>query len=140
MQGQRHQVLGRGHSPQGREVGSGAMKTRESARVRRHFRVRKRVKGTAERPRMAVFRSNRYIYVQVIDDVSGRTLAAASSQEAALRDKTLTVATSTEVGKLIASRAKAAGVTAVVFDRGGFAYHGRLKALADAAREEGLEF
>ncbi|MEK7252606.1 MAG: 50S ribosomal protein L18 [Actinomycetota bacterium] len=116
------------------------MKTRESARVRRHFRVRKRVKGTAERPRMAVFRSNRYIYVQVIDDVSGRTLAAASSQEAALRDKTLTVATSTEVGKLIAARAKAAGVTSVVFDRGGFAYHGRLKALADAAREEGLQF
>lgn len=116
------------------------MKTRQSARVRRHFRVRKRVKGTAQRPRMAVFRSNRYIYVQVIDDVSGRTLAAASSQEAALRDKTLTVATSSEVGKLIATRAKAAGVTSVVFDRGGFAYHGRLKALADAAREEGLEF
>ncbi len=116
------------------------MKTRESARVRRHFRVRKRVTGTAERPRMAVFRSNRYIYVQVIDDVSGRTLAAASSQETALRGKTLTVATSSEVGKLIATRAKAAGVTAVVFDRGGFAYHGRLKALADAAREEGLKF
>lgn len=116
------------------------MKTRESARIRRHFRVRKRVHGTAERPRMAVFRSNRYIYVQVIDDVSGRTLAAASSQEAALRDRTLTVATAAEVGKLIAGRSQAAGIVAVVFDRGGFAYHGRLKALADAAREEGLEF
>jgi large subunit ribosomal protein L18 len=116
------------------------MKTRQSARIRRHFRVRKRVHGTAERPRMAVFRSNRYIYVQVIDDVSGRTLAAASSQEAALRDRTLTVATAAEVGKLIAGRSKAAGIAAVVFDRGGFAYHGRLKALADAAREGGLEF
>ena len=116
------------------------MKTREAARHRRHFRVRKRVHGTEARPRMAVFRSNRYIYVQVIDDVSGRTLAAASSQEQSLRDRTLTVATAAEVGKLIAGRSKAAGITSVVFDRGGFAYHGRLKALADAAREEGLEF
>ncbi len=93
-----------------------------------------------DRPRLAVFRSNQHIYVQVIDDVSGRTLAAASSQEAALRDRTLTVATAAEVGRLIAGRSKAAGIAAVVFDRGGFAYHGRLKALADAAREEGLEF
>ncbi|MBI5158290.1 MAG: 50S ribosomal protein L18 [Acidimicrobiia bacterium] len=116
------------------------MKTRDVARRKRHFRVRKRVHGTAARPRMAVFRSNRYIYVQVIDDVTGRTLAAASSQEKELRERTLTVGTAAEVGKLIASRAKAAGVSSVVFDRGGFAYHGRLKALADAAREEGLEF
>ena len=116
------------------------MKTRDVARRKRHFRVRKRVQGTAARPRMAVFRSNRYIYVQVIDDVTGRTLAAASSQEKELRERTLTVGTAAEVGKLIASRAKAAGVASVVFDRGGFAYHGRLKALADAAREEGLEF
>jgi large subunit ribosomal protein L18 len=93
-----------------------------------------------ERPRLAVYRSNRYIYAQVIDDTSGRTLAAASSQEPALRDRTLTVATATEVGKLLAERARAAGVAAVVFDRGGFAYHGRIKALADAARQEGLEF
>ena len=116
------------------------MKTREEARVRRHFRVRRRVQGTTARPRLAVFRSNRYIYAQVIDDVSGRTLASASSQEKDLRERTLTVGTAAEVGKLIASRSKAAGITAVVFDRGGFAYHGRLKALADAAREEGLEF
>ncbi len=116
------------------------MKTRDVARRKRHFRVRKRVHGTAARPRMAVFRSNRYIYVQVIDDVTGRTLAAASSQEKELRERTLTVGTAAEVGKLIAGRAKAAGVSSVVFDRGGFAYHGRLKALADAAREEGLEF
>ncbi|OFW64290.1 MAG: 50S ribosomal protein L18 [Actinobacteria bacterium RBG_16_67_15] len=116
------------------------MKTREKARVRRHFRVRRRVQGTTARPRLAVFRSNRYIYAQVIDDVSGRTVAAASSQEQDLRERTLTVGTAAEVGKLIASRSKAAGVTSVVFDRGGFQYHGRLKALADAAREGGLEF
>ena len=116
------------------------MKTRDEARVRRHFRVRRRVHGTGARPRLAVFRSNRYIYAQIIDDVTGRTLAAASSQEKDLRERTLTVGTAAEVGKLIADRSKAAGVTAVVFDRGGFAYHGRLKALADAAREGGLEF
>jgi large subunit ribosomal protein L18 len=116
------------------------MKTRDQARVRRHFRVRRRVHGTAARPRLAVFRSNRYIYAQVIDDVAGRTVAAASSQEKDLRERNLTVGTAAEVGKLIASRSQAAGVTSVVFDRGGFAYHGRLKALADAAREEGLEF
>jgi large subunit ribosomal protein L18 len=116
------------------------MKTRDEARVRRHFRVRRRVQGTTARPRLAVFRSNRYIYAQVIDDATGRTLAAASSQEKDLRERTLSVGTAAEVGKLIASRSKAAGVTSVVFDRGGFQYHGRLKALADAAREEGLEF
>ena len=116
------------------------MKTRDEARVRRHFRVRRRVTGTGARPRLAVFRSNRYIYAQVIDDVTGRTLAAASSQEKDLRERTLTVGTAAEVGKLIANRSKAAGVSSVVFDRGGFAYHGRLKALADAAREGGLEF
>lgn len=112
--------------------------SRQDARRRRHFRVRKSVHGTASRPRLAVFRSNRYIYAQVIDDESGRTLAAASSQEKALRDQTLTVGTATEVGKLIASRAQEAGVEAVVFDRGGFQFHGRVKAVADAAREEGL--
>ncbi len=91
-------------------------------------------------PRLAVFRSNRYLYAQVIDDQTGRTLAAASSQEATLRSKTLSVATATEIGKLVAERAKEAGVAAVVFDRGGFTYHGRIKALADAARASGLEF
>ncbi len=116
------------------------MKTRDQSRIKRHFRVRRKVHGTAARPRLAVFRSNRYIYAQVIDDVAGRTVAAASSQEKDLRGNRLSVGTAAEVGKLIANRSKAAGVTAVVFDRGGFAYHGRLKALADAARQEGLEF
>ena len=112
--------------------------TRTEARRRRHLRVRRSVHGTAERPRLAVFRSNRYIYAQVIDDDAGHTLAAASSQEPALRDRTLTVDTAVEVGKLVAERAKEAGIESVVFDRGGFKYHGRVKALAEAAREEGL--
>jgi large subunit ribosomal protein L18 len=98
------------------------------------------VHGTAARPRLAVFRSNRYIYAQVIDDDAGRTLAAASSQEPALRSRTLTVDTASEVGKLIASRARESGVESVVFDRGGFAFHGRVRALAESAREEGLKF
>ena len=116
------------------------MKNRLEARRRRHVRVRKAVVGTSQRPRLAVFRSNRYLYAQVIDDQTGRTLAAASSQEASLRSKTLSVETATEIGKLVAERAKSAGVGAVVFDRGGFTYHGRIKALADAARASGLEF
>ena len=95
--------------------------------------------GTGERPRLAVYRSNRYIYAQVIDDEAGHTLAAASSQEPALRTKSLTVDTAAEVGKLVASRAKEAGIDTVVFDRGGFKYHGRVKALAEAAREGGLK-
>lgn len=114
--------------------------TRTDARRRRHERVRKNVHGSAERPRLAVFRSNRYIYAQVIDDDAGRTLAAASSQEKKLRDKTLSTDTAAEVGKLIAARAEEAGVEVVVFDRGGFPYHGRVKALAEAAREGGLKF
>jgi large subunit ribosomal protein L18 len=114
--------------------------SRTQARRRRHFRVRKRVHGTAASPRLAVFRSNRYIYAQVIDDDAGRTLVAASSQEQEMRSKTLTIETASEVGKLVASRAKDAGISRVVFDRGGHAYHGRVKALADSAREEGLEF
>jgi large subunit ribosomal protein L18 len=97
------------------------------------------VHGTGERPRLAVYRSNRYIYAQVIDDEAGHTLVAASSQEPALRTKTLTVDTAAEVGKLVASRAKEAGIDTVVFDRGGFKYHGRVKALAEAAREGGLK-
>jgi large subunit ribosomal protein L18 len=89
---------------------------------------------------LAVYRSNRYIYAQVIDDGNGRTVAAASSQEKDLRTKSLSADTATEVGKLVAERAKEAGISAVVFDRGGYKYHGRIKALADAAREAGLEF
>jgi large subunit ribosomal protein L18 len=89
---------------------------------------------------LSVYRSNRYIYAQVIDDIRGVTVAAASSQEPGLRSDRLNVDTATKVGTLVADRAKEAGVTAVVFDRGGYKYHGRLKALADAAREAGLEF
>ena len=116
------------------------MSNRLDARRRRHVRVRKGLFGTTQRPRLAVYRSNRYLYAQVIDDQNGRTIAAASSQEAALRSKNLTVETAAEIGKLVAERAKQAGVEAVVFDRGGFTYHGRIKALADAARASGLEF
>ncbi len=114
--------------------------TRTDARRRRHFRVRKSVHGTAAKPRLAVFRSNRYIYAQVIDDESGRTIASASSRESAVKGGTLTVDTATAVGKLVGARAKDAGVSVVAFDRGGFKYHGRVRALADAARETGLEF
>ena len=115
-------------------------KSPHEARHRRHRRVRKRVTGSATRPRLAVFRSNRYIYAQVIDDVDGSTVVAASSQEKKLRKKSLSKETAAEVGSLLAERAKGAGVSSVVFDRGGFPYHGRVKALADAAREGGLEF
>jgi large subunit ribosomal protein L18 len=114
--------------------------SRRDARQRRHTRVRKRIRGTSERPRLAVYRSNRYIYAQVIDDVNGVTLASASSQEPDMRSATLTVDTAAKVGGLIGSRAKEAGVGSVVFDRGGYKFHGRVKALADAAREAGLEF
>jgi large subunit ribosomal protein L18 len=112
-----------------------------NARARRHFRVRKKVQGTAARPRLVVSRSTRHLFVQVVDDLQGITLASASTMEADLRkdngDKT---AKSKAVGALIASRAKAAGVTTVVFDRAGNKYHGRVAALADSARENGLEF
>jgi large subunit ribosomal protein L18 len=114
--------------------------SREDARRRRHRRVRKTLHGTSDRPRLVVFRSNRYIYAQLVDDDGGRTLAAASSQEKELRDKTLTRETAASVGTLLAKRAGKAKVTGVVFDRGGYAFHGRVKALADAAREAGLEF
>jgi len=87
-----------------------------------------------------VFRSNKYIYAQVIDDTSGRTIVSASSRESAIKGKTLTIDTATEVGTLVGARAKDAGVSIVAFDRGGFKYHGRIKALADAARESGLKF
>ena len=118
------------------------VKDKRGARTRRHYRVRKKVGGTPERPRLAVFRSNRHISAQVIDDVTGRTLACASSLEAPVRGAghTGNQAASGTVGKLVAERALAAGVTKVAFDRGGFLYHGRVAALADAAREAGLEF
>jgi len=109
------------------------------ARLRRHRRIRGRVVGTAERPRLCVSRSNKRIYAQVIDDTRGHTLAAAGSHEAALRSLTKAQAAA-EVGKQIAERARSAGVERVVFDRGGLKYHGRVKALADGAREGGLEF
>lgn len=117
-----------------------ALTTRER-RQRRHRRVRKKIMGTAQRPRLSVFRSNKHIYVQAIDDMSGRTVAAASTMEAALRaGSTGTVDAAKAVGKLVGERAKAAGVHTVVFDRGGFQYHGRIAAVADGAREAGLEF
>jgi large subunit ribosomal protein L18 len=114
---------------------------RRTARLRRHHRLRKKVSGTPVRPRLAVNRSSRHILVQLIDDLAGHTLAAASSMEADVRamdgDKKARAA---QVGKLVAERARAAGVTTVVFDHGGHGYHGRIAALADAAREGGLEF
>ena len=112
-----------------------------AARERRHLRLRKKVAGTPERPRLAVFRSVTHIYAQVIDDVAGRTLAAASDLETDLKTATGTKTEAAKrVGALLAERAKNAGVSQVVFDRGGFQYHGRVKALADAAREAGLSF
>jgi len=122
-------------------VGKDISTRRRVAKARRHFRLRKKVSGTAERPRLVVHRSSKHITVQVIDDLKGHTLASASSMEADVRamdgDKKARAA---KVGQLAAARAKDAGVSAVVFDRGGNAYHGRIAALADAAREAGLEF
>jgi large subunit ribosomal protein L18 len=117
--------------------------TKQQIRSRIHRRIRKKVTGTPERPRLAVFRSQSHIYAQLIDDEAGRTLCAASSLDEELRGKSKrggTVAAAKAVGALVASRAKQKGVDAVVFDRGGFLYHGRVKALADAAREAGLKF
>jgi len=115
---------------------------RRESRLRRHRRVRKKVHGTAERPRLAVHRSNKHITVQVIDDEAGRTIASASTTEAEVRGSGSgsTVAAATKVGQVAAQRAKAAGVSKVVYDRGGYAYHGRVAAVAEAAREAGLEF
>ena len=110
------------------------------ARTKRHRRVRKKVSGSAERPRLAVFRSNRHIYAQVIDDTTGRTLASASTAEPDLRaGSTATVEAAKKVGELVGERAKSAGISRVVFDRGGFRYHGRVAALCDGARAAGLE-
>jgi large subunit ribosomal protein L18 len=118
-----------------------ARSSKNDVRVRVHERIRHKVRGSQERPRLAVFRSLKHIYVQVIDDRRGHTLAAASSGEKkSAAGNGGNLAGAKEIGKLIAERAKAKGVTKVVFDRGGYLYHGRVKALADAAREAGLEF
>jgi large subunit ribosomal protein L18 len=113
---------------------------RDDTRRKVHKRIRRRIGGTKERPRLAVFRSLKHISVQVIDDTAGRTLAAASSAEKNSRVNGGNINGAKEIGKLIAGRAKEKGIQKVVFDRGGYLYHGRIKALADAAREAGLEF
>lgn len=115
--------------------------TRAEVRKAVHKRIRKKVAGSAERPRLAVYRSLNHIYAQLIDDGAGQTLAAASTTEAPLRGGTGgNVAAAREVGKLIAERAREKGIEQVVFDRGGYIYHGRVKSLAEAAREAGLKF
>lgn len=121
------------------------MKTqvKHEGRVRRHVRLRKNLAGTAARPRLAVYRSNHYLYAQIIDDVTGVTLVSANSLEKELRTKfkgNTNKEAAAAVGKLIGERALAKGIKTVVFDRGGFIYHGKIKSLADAARESGLEF
>ena len=122
-------------------VGQSVSAERRKSRLRRHARLRKKISGTSERPRLVVHRSSRHIHVQVVNDLNGTTLAAASSIESDVRgvdgDKK---AHSVRVGQLIAERAKAAGIETVVFDRGGYTYGGRIAALADAARESGLKF
>ncbi|MEE2875089.1 MAG: 50S ribosomal protein L18 [Chloroflexota bacterium] len=114
-----------------------AVRTRSAARIRRHTRVRKRVSGVEERPRLSVFRSNRFIYAQLIDDVAGKTLLSASDQGASSGSKTDRAA---QVGGEIAALAKAKGIGSVVFDRGGYRFIGRVKALAEGARGGGLQF
>ena len=114
---------------------------KHAGRIKRHLRIRKKVRGDAGRPRLAVYRSNKHIVAQVIDDRAGATLAAASTHEADLKSgATGNKDAAAKVGKLVAERAKAAGIDKVVFDRGGYVYHGRIAAVADAAREAGLEF
>jgi large subunit ribosomal protein L18 len=125
-----------------RSKGAGVSAIRRVGRARRHFRIRKRVSGTAEQPRLVVNRSSRHITAQIVDDTKGHTLASASTLDTSIRgagvgDKT---AQARKVGELLAGRAQAAGISAVVFDRGGNKYHGRIAALADAAREGGLKF
>ena len=117
--------------------------SRSEVRAKKHLKIRNRFSGTAERPRLAVFRSNNHMYAQIIDDSEGKTLVSASTLEKALKSelsKTNDVDAATAVGKLIGERAVAAGIKEVVFDRGGFIYQGKIKALADAAREAGLVF
>ncbi|MDD4843455.1 MAG: 50S ribosomal protein L18 [Anaerotignum sp.] len=117
--------------------------SRAAARVKRHYRIRNNVNGTAQRPRLAVFRSNKHMYAQIIDDVTHHTLVAASTLESEIASKvefTSTAAAAAVVGEVIAKRAVEKGINVVVFDRGGFVYQGKVKALADAAREAGLQF
>ncbi len=118
-------------------------KSRSEIRTKKHTRLRNRIAGTAERPRLAVFRSNKHMYAQIIDDTVGNTLVAASTLEKAAKDEleyTDTVEAAAYVGTLIAKRALEKGIEEVIFDRGGFIYHGKVQALADAAREAGLKF
>lgn len=114
--------------------------TKSERRKRINLRIRKRIKGSAERPRLSVFRSNKQIYVQVIDDLSGKTLVSASSKEKEAGDAAKGLGQAAAVGKLIAGKCLDKGIETVVFDRGGYKYHGRVKSLADAAREGGLKF
>lgn len=116
--------------------------TKKQARIRRHNRLRQKISGTAEIPRLCVCRTGKHIYVQIIDDVAQRTLLSASTMEKEMREKKLAAnqASAVELGKVIAGRALEANLKRMVFDRGGFTYHGCIKALADAAREAGLEF
>jgi large subunit ribosomal protein L18 len=114
------------------------MTTKIERRIKIKYRVRNKVSGTAERPRMSVFRSNKQIYVQLVDDISGKTIAAASSL--GMTEKMPKVQQASKVGELIAAKAKAAGIETVVFDRNGYLYHGRVKEVADAARNGGLKF
>ncbi len=115
---------------------------RNEARVKRHQRIRKQLAGTTSRPRLCVFRSNKHIYCQVVDDTTSKTIASASTLDADLRKggKTWAVDAARRVGQLVAERAKSQGVDQVVFDRGGYIYHGRVAAVADGAREAGLDF
>ena len=117
-----------------------AKESRNDRRVKRHERVRKNLYGTPEKPRLCVYRSNKNISAQIIDDVNGVTLASASSLDKAIEGYGGNIAAATAVGKLVAERAKAKGIETVVFDRGGYLYHGRVKALAEGAREGGLKF
>lgn len=118
-----------------------AKKDKNEARRAVHSRIRRKLSGTDERPRLAVFRSLNHIYVQVIDDVKGETIASASTAETEFRGRTGgNIAAAKDIGKLIAERAKEKGITSVVFDRGGYIYHGRVRSLAEAAREAGLKF
>ncbi|MFZ1498165.1 MAG: 50S ribosomal protein L18 [Saprospiraceae bacterium] len=114
--------------------------TKIESKKRIHNRIRKKISGTAERPRISVFRSNRYIYCQIIDDLSGQTIAAASSKETSVPNTGSKIEQAKAVGKLLADRAKGKNLSSLVFDRSGYLYHGRVKALADGARENGLNF
>ena len=117
--------------------------SRQEIRAKKHMKIRNRFSGTAERPRLAVFRSNNHVYAQVIDDVAGKTLVSASTLEKDIKAElknTDDIEAATKIGDIVAKRALEKGIKAVVFDRGGYIYHGKVKALADAAREAGLEF